>query len=61
MKIDQLVQKATISAMENLHFIMMHKDDGQLQEECKRMMRLLYEKELLPAMEYHCSFSKDSD
>ena len=61
MKIDQLLQKTTISAIENLHFIMMHKDDKQLQKECKQMIRLLHEKELFPAMEFHSSFSKDSD
>lgn len=61
MKIDQLMQKATITAIENLHFIMMHKKDKQLQEECKQMIRLLHEKELFPAMEFYSSFSKNSN
>lgn len=57
----QLAQSACLSSIQNLHYILMHTEDTQLQEECKKMIETLHKRMLLPDMELHCSLSKNSD
>ena len=61
MKISRLMQNVTIAAVTNLHFIIMNTNNKQLQNQCKQTIQMLHEKQLLPAVEFRCSFPKDGD
>jgi hypothetical protein len=61
MKIDLMLQDICLSAISKLHYIVMHTDDPQIQNECKNMINTLNERVIMPTVEYHCLMSKNGN
>lgn len=57
---NELVLNAQKAAVNNLYYIFMRTDDTELQNECKHMIKVLHDKGIIPAMEFHASFAKNS-
>lgn len=60
-QVNEVFFNGVISAIKNLHYIMIGTKDVELQESCKRTIALLHERELLPYTEFYCSFAKNSN
>jgi len=61
MKIDLIMQDTCLSAISKLHYILMHTNDPQIQNECKNIINTLNEKVIFPAINYRCLMSKDGN
>jgi hypothetical protein len=53
-----LVHNACISAVQSLHYIVIHSKDTGLRKQCKEMIGILHQKEILPTMNECCLSSE---